>query len=391
MRRPLFVLALAATTALLPGVVPPPAQEGPPPTPVRAVRAEVRSVVQRESVSGNLRTASDADLAAREDGAVEAFEVREGDVVERGAVLARLDARRLEANRAMTVAMAAEAEATRIRWEAEVEDAELDAAALEKARGGDAISERELRQARTRLKVSRASALAAVKREEALAAELLLLDIRVNDMTIRAPFDGVIVERHVEVGEWVMPGDPVLTLVSVSRLEVWLDVPQRLAERIDSARSSMLVSAGADRLQVVATEPKVVPRVDPRSRMFSLVARIEGESARGLAPGMSASAYIPVGKEQDTLMLPKDALVYRPGGTGVMVVMGQDEGGENVIGVAALMPVTVLFETDRDVAIAPGAVQPGAAVVVEGNERLFPGTPVAATVDAKSPKPIDGQ
>ncbi|MEM1448842.1 MAG: efflux RND transporter periplasmic adaptor subunit [Planctomycetota bacterium] len=389
MRRPLSVLAVAATTALLPGHAAPPAQEGPPPTPVRAVRAEVRSVVQRESVSGSLRTASDARLAARENGAVESFEVREGDVVKRGDVLAQLDARRLQANRAMTVAMAAEAEATRIRWDAEVEDAELDAAALEKARGGDAISERELRQARTRLKVSRANAQAAVKREEALAAELLLLDIRVNDMTIRAPFDGVVVERHVEVGEWVVPGDAVVTLLSVSKLEVWLDVPQRLAERIDSSRTSMLISAGADRLQVVATEPKVVPRIDPKSRMFSLVARIEGESARGLSPGMSASAYLPVGKEQETLMLPKDALVYRPGGTGVMVVMGQDEGGASVNGVAALMPVTVMFETDRDVAIAPGAVRPGAAVIVEGNERLFPGTPVAASIDAKSPQPID--
>ena len=104
---------------------------------------------------------------------------------------------------------------------------------------------------------------------------------------------------------------------------------------------------------------------------------------------MSASAYLPVGKEQEPLLLPKDALVYRPGGTGVMVVMGQDEGGASVNGVAALMPVTVMFETDRDVAIAPGAVRPGAAVIVEGNERLFPGTPVAASIDAKSPQPID--
>jgi hypothetical protein len=88
-------------------------------------------------------------------------------------------------------------------------------------------------------------------------------------------------------------------------------------------------------------------------------------------------------------MLPKDALVYRPGGTGVMVVKGMDEGGTSLNGTATLVPVTVMFETDRDVAIAPGAVEPGEVVVVEGNERLFPGTMVAAKI-VPGPGPGNG-
>lgn len=68
--------------------------------------------------------------------------------------------------------------------------------------------------------------------------------------------------------------------------------------------------------------------------------------------------------------------------------MGQDEGGESLSGVAAMLPISILFETDREVAIAPGALQAGAVVITEGNERLFPGTPVSATIAAKEGEPI---
>jgi RND family efflux transporter MFP subunit len=308
--------------------------------------------------------------------------------VRAGDVLVRIDARRVLALRAQVEATAAEAAATLVRREAEVADAEEDLVALEKARTNDAISARELRQARTRLAVAKADVVAAKKREEALAAELALLDIRIQDMTLRAPFDGVVVERHVEVGEWVTAGDPMVTLVSTNRLEVWLDVPQRLVERVAAVGDTLPVRIGGIGADVRALDPRVVPRIDGRTRMFPVVARIDGDAARGLSPGMSASAYLPVGEERETLMLPKDAVVYRPGGVAVMSVMGADEGGTTVNGVAAMIPITILFETDRDVAVAPGALQPGAVVVVEGNERLFPGTSVAATIDSSEREPV---
>ena len=54
-----------------------------------------------------------------------------------------------------------------------------------------------------------------------------------------------------------------------------------------------------------------------------------------------------------------------------------------------------MFETDREVAVAPGAVTPGAVVVVEGNERLFPGSMVAAKILSKEadivPEQGDGE
>ena len=206
-----------------------------------------------------------------------------------GDVLAQRDARRLQANRAMTVAMAAEAEATRIRWDAEVEDAELDAAALEKARGGDAISERELRQARTRLKVSRANAQAAVKREEALAAELLLLDIRVNDMTIRAPFDGVVVsgDQSQNIGGAVRRGDVLFEIAPQGRYRVDLQVDERdIAEIAAGGAGTLVASAIPDRSFAIEVDriTPVAEAVDG-ANVFRVEARL-AEDPGPLRPGM---------------------------------------------------------------------------------------------------------
>ena len=228
----------------------------------------------------------------------------------------------------------------------------------------------------------------AARRAEALVAELALLDVRIHDATLRAPFDGVVVERHVEVGEWVKAGDPSVTLISSSALEVWLDVPERLLGQyttgVGKLDHELTVEIGPERRPHRALAPRIVPRVDPRSRTFPLVATLAADEhdMLGLSPGVSASAWLSIGRTDEALLVPKDALVYRPGGVSVMVVMGEGAADRPTItGTAAQVPVVIRFESDREVAIEPGALQAGALVVTEGNERLFPGTTVLATVD----------
>ncbi|QDV05910.1 Efflux pump periplasmic linker BepF [Planctomycetes bacterium Poly30] len=366
--------------------------DGPPPTPVRAIRAALQETQAREAVTGSLKAAYDAELAAREEGAVLAVTAREGRMVRRGDTLVEIDTKRLAAQREGVAARLAEAQAAAIRAAAEAEDADLDLTALEAAaKGGSAVSDRELRRARTLAKSLRAGVNAAGKRSESLSAELDLWDLRLADATLRAPFDGTVVENHVEVGEWVSPGTPLVRLVSSGNLEVWLDLPEGLMSSTAelTKTGTLRLQAGSGNEAVVATDLRAIPRVDPGTRTFPIVASIQGESAAGLSPGMSASAWIPVGEKTSTLLVPKDSLVYRPGGISVMTVGGRDEGGASVGGVAVMVPIRILFETEREVAveIVEGGLQAGAVVIVEGNERLFPGTPVNASI--RPPAPAD--
>ncbi len=365
---------------------------GPPPTPVRAIRVGLQEMQAREAVTGSLKAAYDAVLAAREEGAVLEISARAGRFVRSGEALVSIDTRRLVAQRAGVEASLAEAQADAVMAAASADDADQDLVSLESAaKGGNSVSDRELRRARTLAKSLRAGVDAAQKRNEALQAQLDLWDLRIDDATLRAPFDGTVVETHVEVGEWVSPGTDVVRLVSTGHLEVWLDIPERLMGALDLGTSApgatgggeIIVRAGAAQRDVVATNARSVPRVNPGTRTFPLVASIDGDAAAKLSPGMSASGWVPVGERKATLMVPKDALVYRPAGVAVMTIGGRDEGGATLTGMALMVPIKILFETRREVAVevSEGGLAPGAAVIVEGNERLFPGTTVSGSFE----------
>ena len=130
---------------------------------------------------------------------------------------------------------------------------------------------------------------------------------------------------------------------------------------------------------VELSDVRVLPLVTEGTRNFRVVGR--AGMADGLAAGMSVAADLPTGEQRSWLLVPKDALTYRPTGVMVTVVQGADEGGDTLTGAAVGMPADIAFELDRHVALRPGAVQDGAVVVVEGNERLFPGATVAATIE----------
>ncbi len=363
-------------------------QEGgpPPPSPVRAVRAVDRELVPRHLVTGSLRSAYEAEVSSREAGALIAIDAREGTSWRKGDVIARIDDVRLAAARLMVGARLKEAEASMLSAEAEAADAAADLASLEAVTAKDGVSERELRAARTRASVSAAMRDAAGARAKALMAEMQLMEVRLNDTRICAPFDGTVVERHVEVGEWVAEGAPVVTLVSTTEFELRLDVPERLLTGSEAFGDELTFKLGASGREIRARDVRSVPRVNPKTRTFRVLASVAGEGL-GLGTGMSVAAYLPGGPPAAALVVPKDALVYRPGGVTVTVVKGKDEGGMNLTGAAVSLPVSIAYELEREVVLEPGPIAAGDVVIVEGNERLFPGATVAASIIA--PKTTD--
>lgn len=368
------MLKLLAPLALL---APFAQQDGP--TPVRAVRARAEVVVSRQQVTGSVRPALDARVSARETGTIIGGIPRVGTRVAEGDPLLVLDDRRLRADLARIRASRAQAEAALTRVETDRADAEEDLASLKAASStGGAISPRELREAQARFDAAEADRLAARASIDALDADASLLDLRIADATVPAPFDGVVVERMAEVGEWAMPGTAVVRLVSTTDLEVWLDVPERLMSGVLGASGGLTVRVPALGAAVELSDVRVLPLVTEGTRNFRVVGRA-GETA-GLAAGISVNADIQTGEERTWLLVPKDALLYRPTGVMVTLVQGADEGGDSLTGAAVSVPADIAFELDRHVALRPGAVSDGAVVVVEGNERLRPGVTVSATI-----------
>lgn len=131
---------------------------------------------------------------------------------------------------------------------------------------------------------------------------------QVDYTVIRAPYPGIVVKRHVEVGESVRPGQPLISGISLGQLRVQVDVPQSdIAAIRDTRRAAVLLDDGARRVE--ASEVTTFPYADPQTHTFKV--RVElPEAETGLHPGMTVKVAFAVG-ETERLLLPASALVRR--------------------------------------------------------------------------------
>ena len=344
---------------------------GRPPSTVIVQAVAQKKVVETLSVTGTLRAVRRADIAALEGAAVQAVHVNEGDDVKKGDPIATLDGRRLAAQQQEAQADLTAAVAQLAQHDAELERARRDLDMMDELWAERAVSEREFLDSKRGLQVAVAVQEAAVEAVGAARKRLDLFDVRTADLQVTAPFDGKIVERHAELGEWLNIGDPVVTLVSTGEIEAWLQVPERHAMRMkDSAPGDMILKLPGRSEAARADRIRVVQDIDGRSRLFTVIAHIP-DVGKNFTPGSSVDAVIPLGAEADRMVVPTDAVLNGFSGTYVYIPDGTPQTAKRV-------KVEVLFERGGESILADGALKAGNSVIVEGNERLMPGAPVHA-------------
>ncbi|MCH7797292.1 MAG: efflux RND transporter periplasmic adaptor subunit [Planctomycetes bacterium] len=333
---------------------------------VDAVRLE--SVQQHRRVTGELRAVRSSRVATREAGLVIEMSVREGTRVRAGDVLARLDdsllqleLKRAEANAAAAAAIVDERDAT-LSWR----ERELELYTQSARRG--AANVKEVLDAESTTTIARARVLQARRLVGVAEARVELLRKRLSDMVVRAPFDGIVLARGAELGEWVGEGDDLAQLVSIGEIEAWLDIPQRYFGAVTERRIEVMISIDATRVTAGSENMRVIPRVDRRSRSFVVVVTLDDHDG-ALTPGMSLTAWVPTGGRTDRLTVSKDAVLRNDAGAFVYVARG---------GKAVPATVQVRFPVADRVVIESSGLHAGDLVVVEGNERLFPGALILA-------------
>jgi RND family efflux transporter MFP subunit len=367
------------------------AQGGPPPAPVRVDPVTEQSVADRRMVTGDLRAVRRSLVASRESGIVLDLLVEEGSRVEAGDTLARLDDERLHlqlaelrADREVAQALAEEREADLERLrndEAMVRSSFEDQAAylkeLQDAEAATRIAEARLRQARR--------AIAAIDAREAM------LNDRIEDAAVLAPYAGVVIATRTELGEWVAEGAPVVEMMATDAVEAWLNVPQALFDFVSSGDVEVTVRIDAGAKELSSTAVRVLPIVDDRARSFTVVVTLPNDEA-ALAPGMSVTAWVPAGAEGPQLTVSKAAVLRDDRGTFVYVARAMMEPGSPASpgapespgapgapgALTAAMParIEILFPLGDRFVVRSGDLRAGDAAIVEGNERLFPTAPV---------------
>lgn len=200
-------------------------------------------------------------------------------------------------------------------------------------------------------------------RATALQAKAARLEIQLERSSTKAPFDGVVLERMVDRGEWVDPGSRLALLARNDVVDIMVHVPEEVLPHVHEDMP-LEVHVGGRALQ--GKVEAVIPQGDVATRTFPVKIRAANDGT--LAQGMEARVRVPAGEEAEAVLAPRDAVLQTGGTTSVWVVFG-DRAVNIPVQVTAYQGLeAALRSLDQDTPLAPGM-----QVVVKGNERLRPG------------------
>jgi membrane fusion protein (multidrug efflux system) len=320
---------------------------------------------------GSLRAVNGADLSAQVVGTVSALHFDSGADVKAGTLLVELSAADDIAKLQSLKATAALAQIT------------LD---------------RDLRQ----LKVQGVSQQTVDSDQQNLKSDLAQVaqqQATVDYKSIRAPFDGRLGIRQVDIGQYISPGTVLVTIQALDPIFVDFYLPQQSVAQIKVGqviKAKIDAFPGRDFAGVISA---INPKVDAATRNVQIRATIKNPDHL-LLPGMYASVSVDTGQAERLVTLPQTAINYTSYGSSVFIVekkapdndKGKDAQGQPKFSVREVAVTTGATRGDQ-VSILSG-VKDGDTVVVAGLIKLHNGTPIAIdnSILPKSdpnPTPID--
>lgn len=311
---------------------------------VRVINVEVAEVASEPFVdeirlTGSVWANQDVQVAAEESGVIREILKEKGARVRAGDALARIDDTIL---RAQVDQARAQAELATQTWERRKRLYEDD-------RVGSEIAYLEAKFA-----------------AEQTAANLRVLEERLSRTIIRAPFDGILEERPIEVGSMVSPGMVVARVVDLDPIKIMAGVPERYAAD---------VVAGADAAVTFDVFPGEVYRapvqyvgatVNTQNRTFLIEVRMPNRQGL-IKPEMVANVAVARRQILEAVVVPQDALVRVENGYVVFVAVDRDGAT-----FAEARPV-VLGPSQRNLVVIEDGVEPGDRLIVVGQKSVAGG------------------
>jgi RND family efflux transporter MFP subunit len=249
------------------------------------------------SISGDLNPIETVVVRARIEGDLEAVNVREGQVVRAGQVLARFDDNTQQSTlqSAQADKVAAQADLANAEWNAE------QSAQLFKA---GAISEQANKAAQQDVTSAKARLAAA-------EARLRSTSIEARDTRVVAPTTGIVSKREVESGEHVSRGSPMFEVVRNETLELVAAVPARASASLRVGQPVRFVADGRDFGGRVA---RINPTIDPTTRSIAVYVEVPNPSGT-IRGGTFATGQVVSRRVSNVLAIPRDAVHYSADGS----------------------------------------------------------------------------
>jgi len=323
--------------------------------------AELRKLPNTITLVATVEPFTRSVVASEVAGLVEEMPVREGDFVKAGTRIVKLNDDSLRW-------MLVEGDAQLAARRAELDRWEFELARIQRLADMTQANEKEVKETNTEY-------LSAKYAVEEKIAQGRRLTTEIAKTEVLAPFDGFVVSRFTEIGEWVDRGGPVVEIIDLANVLVRIDVPESAISYVKRG-APCRVQVDALKRSFDGTVWRIIRQADPDARTFPVEVIVENNEQL-LAAGMFARATLISGPEADVLAVPKDAIAERYGVRYVATVFPGERG---IMGM--LTPVTTGADVEDWIAITAGNVRPGTQVVIRGNERMHPFPSPVNIVDA---------
>ncbi|NOQ66308.1 MAG: efflux RND transporter periplasmic adaptor subunit [Desulfobacterales bacterium] len=194
----------------------------------------------------------------------------------------------------------------------------------------------------------------------------IILDSKHNNLlitkrkkSISAPFSGIVIQKSVEVGEWVAKGGNIALIADNSNIDVRVDVPIEILENLEKGKEVRIRIGSREYSGKFST---FIPRGDNATRTFT--AKFSLENSDGIVEGLEALVSLPKGGQSAGLLVPRDAIVDKYGKT--MVFLAVDSKAKEVL-------VEVAGYVGLQAVITGPGLEKGQQIIVKGSKRVDDG------------------
>lgn len=355
--------------------------------------------------TGNIVAKRSSELGFELSGQLTSLNVREGQWVSKGTVIATLDTRNLQAQKQELLAQRSQATAklqelqagsrpeTIAAAEAKVRDikGQLALAESKYQRRSElyqegAISREDLEQVNTDVNAQKARVdeaqsqvdeLKAGTRPELISlqksvidqfdAQITRVNLDIEKSTLKAPYSGTIAVRHANIGTVVSASGPIVQLVESNQLEARIGIPVDQADKLAvGSRRSLKVGEKT----VTGTFVSTLPQIDPSTRTATIILNLG--PTEGLIPGQVVSLELSQSVPLSGYWLPTEALVQGTRGLWSAYVLGEPNP-ENTRQFTVERKDVEILSIEGDRLLVRGTLTSGDEVIVEGIHRIVPG------------------
>lgn len=303
-----------------------------------------------EQFIGTVKFSKSSTIASQSSGAVVKINFEAGDKVKKGDILVKIDSDILNSKIKSAKALF---EIAKINLENSSKDYDRYKELITKK----SISQKLYDDSYFKLNSAKQN-LSSVK------ASLDELLIQKNKKTIKAPFDGLIIEKNTEIGQWLNMGSSVAVLVDNKNIDLIFNLPTSYIYKLNKT-DNYKIDLGKKILDSKLYAS--IAKGDKLTRTFPVKFKTIVKDIF-IYDGMEAKIKLPRNKKIQSLIVSRDAVIKRFGQNVVFIV--------NEKSMAIMMPVQVVGYKGETIAIEAKGLKEGMNIIIKGNERVFPNSPV---------------